>query len=130
MGLLSTPFNNILNPLCALCITKISLPTQFHSISIFLYYLAPAGLTSASGPVIYVPLVVADGSRYTSSKAAAVRLSSLKLPLAFTTSISVEKTNSIFEARQLGALAVAAAVAISMRFNATAAFTADVNSIM
>lgn len=39
----------ILNPLCSLCIAKISLPAQFHSISIFLYYSTPEGLTSARG---------------------------------------------------------------------------------
>lgn len=59
-------FNNILNPLCSVCIAKISLPAQFHSISIFFYYSTPAGLTSARSPVIYVPLVAADGWRYTS----------------------------------------------------------------
>lgn len=33
----------------SLCIAKISLPAQFHSISIFLYYSTPAGLTSERG---------------------------------------------------------------------------------
>lgn len=46
----NAPFNNILNPLCLVCITKISLPAQFHSISIFLYYSMLAGLTSERGP--------------------------------------------------------------------------------
>lgn len=44
------PFNGILNPLYSVCIAKISLPAQFYSISIFLYYSTPAGLTSERGP--------------------------------------------------------------------------------
>lgn len=44
------PFNTILNLFYFACIAKISLPAQFHSISIFLYYSMPEGLTSAHGP--------------------------------------------------------------------------------
>lgn len=50
----NAPFNDILNPLYSVCIAKISLPAQFHSISIFLYYSTPSGLNERAWPPLFM----------------------------------------------------------------------------